>query len=191
MIFGFGKKYVLLRIVKPNIIYIMKKLYLSISFILLGITPVFASGYYGDEVEIALPGIVYFVLFVSALFNIIILIKFWTMCNNVEKLRKNFVPDVSNSDLTLVRARELYMQGKDSEAILYIDECLSQNMYKLYQECRNLYSGPIRVEKFNERWQSIIEKYSDYYSFLGGEIPSRLKNLTYKDYNNFCVAEKK
>lgn len=168
----------------------MKKYLLSISIILLGITPVFASGYYGDEEEIALPGIVYFCLFAGALFNIILLIKFWMMCNNIEKLRKQFVPEVSNSDLTLVRARELYMQGKESAAISYLDECLSKLMDKVYNDCYNISSGSQLENNFNERWNNIIGKYSEYYSFLGGEIPPRLKNLTYKDYKHFCAAEK-
>ena len=116
-------------------------------------------------------------IIVYAILNIILFFKIWGATNNIKKLTEHFTGN-TNKDSFLF----LYLT-KDKDAIY------NKLNIQIFNELRKIAFIVVIEKDFNEKKESLLNTYKEYYTTIGIEIPNEFYNISYKQIYNINNAE--
>lgn len=157
----------------------MKKIFIT-SASLFAVLPLFA--YYGEpDLTDFIPGWIIFLYLAGFVLQIVLIIKFWAMANNISKIRTQYCHE-SRWNSESFSIRDIYLREGSEAASIHLNGLLCDKLESIYNAS---YPKKNRQEWFSDEYQKTLEKYSRYYNAIGCEIPSRFVGLTYDRYVKF------
>lgn len=128
------------------------------------------------------------ILIIWTILCLILFFKIWGATDDINTLKQKFCHNQSQQGTSLlVSVRELYFLDKIDEAEKEITSDLVANIKQIVIDLSYIEEDK-RETEFKQRYSKKLEVYDRIYKAIGKDIPTQLKDITYKKWVHFSYV---